>query len=208
MADYGETISREKDCHQHRTQRVMNIFSAIFTFIPIIDQLIKMSTKGKKMLVRMRVIHVASVRHLIFTNMLLLLIYRDLFQDDKDLCRVLAALQLGSHVTSVTIPQATACDLRTVVGRTAGSTSYATPASGPSSALHDQPPASIASPPGKYPYLSSKTGVTNVHCCAVHIRQDPIPNSVYRESLGKRTGIMDTWYVLQALMSTLLNELL
>src|ERR1700690_908621 len=35
------------------------------------------------------------------------LIYRDSFQDDEDLCNVLAALRLGNHPPAVTLPAAT-----------------------------------------------------------------------------------------------------
>jgi hypothetical protein len=77
------------------------------------------------------------------------LIYSDSFQDDEDLCNVLAALRFGCRATSFYDPG-------TVVDKGAGNIYDETPASGPSLSLHNQPSASIASPVGKYPCFPLK----------------------------------------------------
>jgi len=94
------------------------------------------SQREKKGLVWIRVVSVAisyddtdnivRCKTPIFTNMLL--IYSDLIWDDKDLCNILATLQLESRVASVATLQASACNHGTVAAQVAGNIQNETPA--------------------------------------------------------------------------------
>ena len=97
------------------------------------------------------------------------LIYNDLLQDDKDLCNILAALQLGSRPTSpIHDPDTVVAQVRSTLN-----VSNDPPARRPPLALHDQPLAPIAGPSGKYlpVHFSSmcNTKVTDdFYCISAH----------------------------------------
>ena len=119
------------------------------------------------------------------------LIYSDSFQNDEDLCRVLAALQLGSHPTSASY------DPDTGVTQAGWSTQRVCNAGGPSLTLHDKTPALMGGPSGKYlPIHSMFCVLLTIFVVSGTMQKESIPDGVYCISLGMRMGVMNTWCVL------------
>jgi hypothetical protein len=111
------------------------------------------------------------------------LIYSDSFQDDEDLCNILAALQLGSRPMTVVRdpgPQA-------VVTQAAMSTQH----------VRSEAPVPIAGPSGKCLRIHSYSCLILILLMTVVILgQTSSPDRVYVVSSGKRTGVKNSWYVL------------
>jgi hypothetical protein len=136
----------------------------------------------------------------LFTNMSL--IYSDSFHDDEDLCNILAALQLGSCITSVAIPQAAVRDTSTRVTQAASTRQHApneTPADRSSLVLYDHLRTPVADPVGKYPHICSLFCILLIiFVVSVLTQPDSIPGGIYNVLSGKRTGVRNTWCILGA----------